>query len=106
MYSTLVQLFATIAAIALCVGGASSSALPYLRVARDGDYPVFPDQPPSCPLCAQNYGSIDSCAQAAPVIANVSMVCGLLCCGDIAEQCLVGVVQPWGVHRRSQVRLH
>lgn len=36
--------------------------------------PIFPTQPPSCPICAQNYGSIDSCAQAAPVLANVSMV--------------------------------
>ncbi|KAF8346518.1 hypothetical protein F5887DRAFT_824110, partial [Amanita rubescens] len=36
--------------------------------------PQFPDSPPSCPICAQNYGSISSCAQAAPVLANISMV--------------------------------
>ncbi|KAI0072305.1 hypothetical protein K474DRAFT_1605370 [Panus rudis PR-1116 ss-1] len=32
--------------------------------------PFFPDQPPSCPICAQSY----PCAQAAPVLANFSMV--------------------------------
>ncbi|CAL1698260.1 unnamed protein product [Somion occarium] len=36
--------------------------------------PFFPDQPPSCPICAQNYPSINSCAQAAPVLANFSMI--------------------------------
>jgi len=39
---------------------------------RDG--PVFPDNPPSCPICSQNYANIDSCAQAAPVLANFTMV--------------------------------
>lgn len=38
------------------------------------DYPVFPAQPPSCPICVENYDNIDSCAQAAPVLANVSTV--------------------------------
>jgi len=36
--------------------------------------PYFPDQPPSCLICAQNYGNINSCAQAAPVLANFSMI--------------------------------
>ncbi|KAF8628586.1 hypothetical protein AX17_005982 [Amanita inopinata Kibby_2008] len=36
--------------------------------------PQFPDTPPSCPICAQNYDKISSCAQAAPVLANISMV--------------------------------
>ncbi|KAI0339134.1 hypothetical protein BDW22DRAFT_1336833 [Trametopsis cervina] len=36
--------------------------------------PVFPDQPPSCPICAQNYDGLSSCAQAAPVLANFSMI--------------------------------
>ncbi|EJD05006.1 uncharacterized protein FOMMEDRAFT_53440, partial [Fomitiporia mediterranea MF3/22] len=36
--------------------------------------PSFPSDPPSCPICAQSYPSINSCAQAAPVLANVSMV--------------------------------
>ncbi|KAF8970680.1 hypothetical protein BDZ97DRAFT_1790486 [Flammula alnicola] len=36
--------------------------------------PVFPDSPPSCPICQQNYPSINSCAQAAPVLANFSMI--------------------------------
>jgi cell division cycle protein 20 (cofactor of APC complex) len=39
---------------------------------RDG--PTFPEQPPSCPICEQNYESIDSCALAAPVLANFTMV--------------------------------
>ncbi|KAH9894033.1 WD40 repeat-like protein [Cubamyces lactineus] len=41
---------------------------------QDDSQPTFPDQPPSCPICAQNFGSIDSCAQAAPVLANFSMI--------------------------------
>ncbi|KAI0633000.1 hypothetical protein C8Q77DRAFT_1120975 [Trametes polyzona] len=41
---------------------------------QDGAEPVFPDQPPSCPICEQNFGSISSCAQAAPVLANFSMI--------------------------------
>ncbi|KAF5329733.1 hypothetical protein D9619_008983 [Psilocybe cf. subviscida] len=36
--------------------------------------PVFPDSPPSCPICQQGYPSIQSCAQAAPVLANFSMI--------------------------------
>ena len=54
-----------------------SSAVPRfepLLARQDAAVPVFPAQPPSCPLCAQGYPSIDSCAQAAPVLANVSMV--------------------------------
>ena len=40
----------------------------------NGTSPNFPDSPPSCPPCAANYGSIQHCAQAAPVLANFSMV--------------------------------
>ncbi|KIP03022.1 hypothetical protein PHLGIDRAFT_111344 [Phlebiopsis gigantea 11061_1 CR5-6] len=47
--------------------------MPHL-VARQAGQPTFPDQPASCPICAQNYAGIDSCAQAAPMLANVSMV--------------------------------
>jgi len=36
--------------------------------------PVFPDYPPSCPKCAERYPEIESCCQAAPVLANFSMV--------------------------------
>ncbi|KLO06616.1 hypothetical protein SCHPADRAFT_837841 [Schizopora paradoxa] len=43
------------------------------RQIRD-DGPVFPDQPPSCPICEQNYGNINSCAAACPVFANFSMI--------------------------------
>jgi len=36
--------------------------------------PVFPPSPPSCPICAQNFSSINSCALAAPVLANYSEI--------------------------------
>jgi hypothetical protein len=36
--------------------------------------PYFPDDPPSCPKCEEHYSELDSCAQAAPVLANVSMI--------------------------------
>ncbi|KAI0742912.1 hypothetical protein C8Q80DRAFT_1356470 [Daedaleopsis nitida] len=41
---------------------------------RTDDEPQFPDEPPSCPICAENYGNIDSCAQAAPVLQNFTMI--------------------------------
>ncbi|CDO68759.1 hypothetical protein BN946_scf184989.g25 [Trametes cinnabarina] len=59
-----------------------SPAIPEITPRQDGQ-PVFPDQPPSCPICEQNYGSIDSCAQAAPVLANFSMVSTLR--GELTE---------------------
>lgn len=37
-------------------------------------YPYFPPEPPSCPICEANYGNIQNCAEAAPVLANFSMV--------------------------------
>ncbi|KAJ8483490.1 hypothetical protein ONZ45_g14589 [Pleurotus djamor] len=36
--------------------------------------PFFPDEPPSCPICAQDYPNINSCAQAAPVLANFTNI--------------------------------
>ncbi|TFK99947.1 hypothetical protein BDV98DRAFT_570478 [Pterulicium gracile] len=36
--------------------------------------PYFPAEPASCPKCEAEYWSLDACAQAAPVLANVSMV--------------------------------
>jgi len=36
--------------------------------------PYFPDQPPSCPICEQNYYNINSCAQSCVVLQNVSMI--------------------------------
>ncbi|KAG7443239.1 uncharacterized protein BT62DRAFT_935193 [Guyanagaster necrorhizus] len=36
--------------------------------------PYFPDSPASCPICEQNYSSIENCAEAAPVLANFSMI--------------------------------
>jgi hypothetical protein len=36
--------------------------------------PYFPDTPASCPICAQNYQSISTCAEAAPALANISAV--------------------------------
>ncbi|KAJ3526860.1 hypothetical protein NM688_g8208 [Phlebia brevispora] len=76
-------LFSTLTAILFIVLALSSvsDAVPsslglspsdsYLQRRTD---PQFPAQPPSCPICAQNYSSISSCAQAAPVMANFSMI--------------------------------
>ncbi|KAF8521086.1 hypothetical protein BU17DRAFT_75502 [Hysterangium stoloniferum] len=36
--------------------------------------PTFPASPPSCPICAQSYPSISSCAAASPVLANFSQI--------------------------------
>ncbi|KAG7087749.1 hypothetical protein E1B28_013690 [Marasmius oreades] len=36
--------------------------------------PQFPDTPPSCPICQKDYDKINNCAQAAPVLANFSMI--------------------------------
>jgi len=36
--------------------------------------PYFPSDPPSCPICEKDYGTINSCAQACPVLANLSMI--------------------------------
>ncbi|KAF9555736.1 hypothetical protein CPC08DRAFT_120764 [Agrocybe pediades] len=41
---------------------------------RQATDPVFPDSPPSCPICQQGYPNIQGCAQAAPVLANFSMI--------------------------------
>ncbi|TFK48201.1 hypothetical protein OE88DRAFT_556213 [Heliocybe sulcata] len=38
------------------------------------EQPYFPSDPPSCPICEANYSQISSCAQAAPVLANFSMI--------------------------------
>ena len=43
-------------------------------VKRTDDEPVFPEEPPSCPKCAENYWNINSCAAAAPVLQNFTMV--------------------------------
>ncbi len=81
-YTTSLALLITL--LASCV--LSALASPFLpvptqlsqltRVARrqDDAQPTFPDEPPSCPICEQNFASIDSCAQVAPVLANFSMV--------------------------------
>jgi len=36
--------------------------------------PYFPPDPPSCPICEKDYWTINSCAQASPVLANFSMI--------------------------------
>ena len=44
------------------------------RVARQTAEPTFPSDIASCPICEQNYANINSCAQAAPVLQNFTMV--------------------------------
>jgi hypothetical protein len=77
--------------------------------------PYFPDTPPSCPICAKGYPSINSCAQAAPALANLTSVCvHYLRTVPIPKvvitrhhyPILKGHFQPRGVHRRDQVHLH
>lgn len=41
---------------------------------QDTGTPEFPSNITSCPICEENYSSISSCAEAAPVLANFSMV--------------------------------
>ncbi|THV03514.1 hypothetical protein K435DRAFT_774907 [Dendrothele bispora CBS 962.96] len=36
--------------------------------------PTFPPDPPSCPICQQNYDRISNCAEAAPVLANFTEI--------------------------------
>ncbi|KAF9054101.1 hypothetical protein BJ165DRAFT_1436047 [Panaeolus papilionaceus] len=50
---------------------ASASVTPQILPRTE---PYFPDTPTSCPICAKDYPSISSCAQAAPVMANFSMI--------------------------------
>ena len=66
------HIYALVSAILLIVSFCTgvTHATPAL-LPRD---PYFPNDPPSCPICAQNYDGISSCAQAAPVLANASMV--------------------------------
>jgi hypothetical protein len=81
--------------------------------------PYFPPDPPSCPICEQNYWNINSCAQACPVLANFSMVSekrdrsGRPCVGGRAVDksgaetgFSVDNLQPRGFHRCPPVRLH
>ena len=71
--------------------------------------PYFPDSPASCPICAANYDSISSCAEAAPVLANFSMVCQIFTkfTARILELGLwADHLQPRSVHRRDQVRVY
>ncbi|OCH92523.1 hypothetical protein OBBRIDRAFT_751131 [Obba rivulosa] len=50
-----------------------SSVLLHARQAPSAT-PVFPSDIPSCQQCQQNYANIDSCAQAAPVLANFTTI--------------------------------
>jgi hypothetical protein len=89
-----------------------SHAMPYHFV--DGSLslqgrtnPYFPAQPPSCPVCQQNYDSISECAQVAPVFANFSMVCAP---HDINNSMslfsrFADPIQSRSVHNSHQVRL-
>jgi hypothetical protein len=73
--------------------------------------PVFPPSPPSCPICAKDWPSMDSCALACPVLANFSMVRPLLCLYivwifDTDLHPFVDHLQPGSFCRRDPVRLH
>lgn len=79
-------------------------ALPYAlppSLERRTD-PYFPDQPPSCPICAQDYPNINTCAQACPVLANFTEVRLMDCFREDMDQLMrcgsVGFVQSWAVY--------
>ncbi|KAF9031078.1 hypothetical protein BDZ89DRAFT_1037645 [Hymenopellis radicata] len=55
--------------------------------------PYFPDTPASCPICSANYANIQNCAEAAPVLANFSMVCALLVAIIFNPGAFVNVIQ-------------
>ncbi|KAJ7573977.1 hypothetical protein C8J56DRAFT_980401 [Mycena floridula] len=49
--------------------------LPFSEIAlKPRTEPSFPDSPPSCPICAASYDNINSCATAAPVLANFTQI--------------------------------
>ena len=62
-----------------------------LRVRQDG--PLFPNDPPSCPVCARDYWNINSCCQAAPVLANFTNV------SEHLETCPNGRMKMTPYHR-------
>jgi len=62
------------AAIVAALPGPTRTRSNLATIQRRTTPPVFPDYPPSCPKCAEHYPDIDSCAQAAPVLANFTMV--------------------------------
>ncbi|KAF8064302.1 hypothetical protein FPV67DRAFT_1504355 [Lyophyllum atratum] len=45
-----------------------------LALQRRTNPPFFPETPASCPICAQNYDGINSCAAAAPVLTNFTNI--------------------------------
>ncbi|KAF9484163.1 hypothetical protein BDN70DRAFT_850198 [Pholiota conissans] len=67
-YLTFVVLF-----LFLSLQISASPAISLVDLERRTD-PVFPSSPASCGICEQSYPSISSCAQAAPVLANLSMI--------------------------------
>ncbi|KAG6910388.1 hypothetical protein DXG01_011103 [Tephrocybe rancida] len=49
-------------------------AVLFKRELQQRTVPFFPDTPASCPICAQNYDGINSCAAAAPLLTNFTNV--------------------------------
>lgn len=45
-----------------------------LHLHRQTAEPTFPASPASCPICEQNYSSIQNCAEASPVLANFTEI--------------------------------
>ncbi|KAF9529151.1 hypothetical protein CPB83DRAFT_853323 [Crepidotus variabilis] len=53
---------------------ATPTFIPLTATLERRTYPQFPNDPPSCPVCAKDYPSINSCAEASPVLANFTMI--------------------------------
>jgi hypothetical protein len=70
--------------------------------------PYFPAQPPSCPVCQQNYNSIMPCAQSAPVFENASMVSAIQSINTMAVSShndIADPVEPWRIRQRHTMLL-
>ncbi|KDR78271.1 hypothetical protein GALMADRAFT_245362 [Galerina marginata CBS 339.88] len=69
-FLTIIAIFAF---LSLQITASPSRLAQSLALQRRTD-PTFPPSPPSCPICEQGYPNIQGCAQAAPVLANFSMI--------------------------------
>lgn len=75
LFHLMARIFALFVALDLMSSArVSASTLPTLHARQDSSTPTFPSDIPSCNICAQNFQNIDSCAQAAPVLANFTQV--------------------------------